>query len=325
MTLHALEIPDEPSQLPDWLERQLTGRDLALVVAELAAVHRAPASAVRSVYDLVGNQFDAVMQSGLKVLAGSVLKQLLTQPGLLLELQEAVFLHGGAHWEHRWRAEPQIEDSVARGRDRLATFLASQSSEPAADHRMTIVFRPPAEPTAASATAPVVALPRREVPWYRQAWVASCATAAVVLIALFVVEQFRGRPDQPVAVASAAWGWNKPDALPTDLSAPAYLNALADAAGEWFNKRPEDPAALAKRIAEFRQGCSVLLLAEHRALAEPDRTWLVERCRAWATKLDGHLASVESGDAALTVRAATDETITKLIEALRGRARELAA
>src|SRR5207253_3173371 len=106
-----------------------------------------------------------------------------------------------------------------------------------------------------------------------------------------------------------AWGWSRPGALPGDVPAPAYLDRLADAAAEWFARRPDEPLALARRIAEFRQGCSVLILAEHKPLSAEDRRWLVVRCRAWAGALDRHLAAVEAGRDPARVRTEVDETV----------------
>ena len=99
-----------------------------------------------------------------------------------------------------------------------------------------------------------------------------------------------------------------------------YLNRLADGAREWFNTRPDRPPALVRRIAEFRQGCSVLIRSPHRPLSAEDRDWLVEKCRAWAAKFDGYSAAVEAGEDPLKVRNEADETINRLIDTLRGRA-----
>jgi hypothetical protein len=112
--------------------------------------------------------------------------------------------------------------------------------------------------------------------------------------------------------------------LPQDLPPAAYLDRLADAAADWFRARPDEPIALARRLAELREGCSVLILSEHRPLSPEDRTWLVERCRSWAAKLDAHLTAVEAGEDPAKVRAAADETVNRLIAALRERARERA-
>jgi len=68
----------------------------------------------------------------------------------------------------------------------------------------------------------------------------------------------------------------------------------------------------------------VLIESPHRPLSAADRTWLVDKCRAWAAKLDAHLAAIQSGQDALKVRGEADDTINRLIAALRERARGMA-
>jgi hypothetical protein len=102
------------------------------------------------------------------------------------------------------------------------------------------------------------------------------------------------------------------------------LNLLANEADEWFTKRPEQPAPLARRISELRQGCSALILAEHRPLSSEDRQWLVKICLEWATELDRRLGEIERGADPLQVRARTDETVREISQKLRTRAAERA-
>ena len=65
----ALEIPDEPAELADWLERHLVGPDLAALVAELEAVHGADAPGASARLDeVLGDRGDAVMAQGLSAL-----------------------------------------------------------------------------------------------------------------------------------------------------------------------------------------------------------------------------------------------------------------
>jgi hypothetical protein len=121
-------------------------------------------------------------------------------------------------------------------------------------------------------------------------------------------------------VTAQGWGWDRPGALPAEGSARQYLNTLADEAEEWFRKRPDDALGLARRLQEFRHGCTTLIFAEHQPLAERDRGWLVERCRAWAAKLDKHLEELEAGADVAKVREAADQTVRQLAAALRTRA-----
>ncbi|MGZ3303087.1 MAG: hypothetical protein ACXWO3_18805, partial [Isosphaeraceae bacterium] len=182
----------------------------------------------------------------------------------------------------------------------------------------------PLQQTSRAAVPPVAAPLRRVVPLAR--WIATfAAVAAIVLgVGVFLVERRRGGDQGATAVPASGWGWNRPGALADNLPPGVYLDRLADAAGEWFKKRPADPIALARRIGEFRQGCSVLILSPHKPLSGQDRAWLVEKCRAWAAKLDAHLAALEGGASAAKVRDDADATINKLIEALRDRAKALA-
>jgi hypothetical protein len=104
-----------------------------------------------------------------------------------------------------------------------------------------------------------------------------------------------------------------------------YLTALADGAEQWRGKRPDTPQALAQRINEFRQGCSQLILADHKPLAPGDRNWLVDKCHLWASKLDVDLAALENGKDVLAVRAEVDQMVDKLVKTLRDRAAQPAA
>lgn len=294
MRLHAVDIPDDSARLPAWLEQHLVGPQLGALVAELAAVHAPAPGPAPSLHDVLGPHEAAVLRDGLAVLPPAALRQLLVRPRLLLDLQELVLTAGGPYWEGVGGASPELDAAAERGRLRVAEFLAADEGAPQAVPRA-----------------------RLPIPWYRRPWLVSAATAAAVLLA--VLGYRLARPPAPPP-APSGWGWNRPGALPQDVPASVYLNRLADAAAEWFAERPDDPAAVAKRIGQFRAGCSVLIFAEHRPLSDADRQWLVERCRAWADKLDKQLEALEAGQDPVQVRAETDETVTKLIGALRARA-----
>jgi hypothetical protein len=311
MRLIALEIPDDAAALAGWLEGHLVGLDLAALVAELEAVHGAARKPV-SLDQLLGSRREAIRERGLAALPPDRLRFLLRQPRLLPDLQEWLLIEGGPYWQHLAAdaAGREPRQAIERGWERLAAGLAgSGDAGPRA-----APFRPDA----------AVASSVRRSSGRRWRWLGTLAAAAAVLVALVLAVRGpgpdgRGQPG-PVAVASKGWGWDRPGALPEDLSREAYLNHLADAAHEWFNQRPDTPLALARRIAEFREGCSVLILSPHRPLPDEDRVWLVEKCRAWAAKLDAHLATVEAGQDVLKVRGEVDATINRLIDTLHERA-----
>jgi hypothetical protein len=95
---------------------------------------------------------------------------------------------------------------------------------------------------------------------------------------------------------------------------------LAAGAEEWAKKRPDNRVALAQRLNEFRQGCSVLILSEHQPLTPVDRRWLKDACQKWAQKLDGQLARLESGEPVSEVEKATDDMAKTIATKLRDRA-----
>lgn len=299
MKLHAFDIPDDPARLSRWLEEQLVGLDLIELVAELSAVHGTSVPA--SLREVLDGRREDVLSRGLAALPPETLRLFLLQPRLLLELQDLVLMEGGPYWDELGRLSPAFRDQLARGRDRLRAFLEGEDCEEVSE-RGVLALRP--------ATA-----------WYRRPWVVSLATAAAVLAGVGAYQWSRPPAEVSLATAPTGWGWTRPDALPADVPAEVYLTRLADAAEEWFKKRPDDPVALAARIAEFRQGCSVLLLAKHEPLPAEDRQWLLDRCRLWARKLHNHLVAVEVGRDPGEVRAEADETVHQLIAALRERAR----
>lgn len=297
MKLLALDIPEEPAELRNWLEQQLVGMELGVLVAEMAAVHREARGRTMSLDEALGPVREQILNEGLSVLSPEAVTRLLTHPKLLLDLQEEVLSAGGEYWDRLEAASPKLDDILHRGRERLSRVSGSGAAEP------------PESP---------VRLQIAANRWYQRPALASLATAAAVLLAVGLFTLLAS-PEKS-RVAQQPWGWNDPEVLDGEMPASDYLNGLADAADEWFHRRPTNPADVAARIVEFRKGCSQLILADHQPLAAQDRAWLVQRCRAWAKNLDEQLTSVEHGANPLDVRAQTDETVRNLIKALRDRA-----
>lgn len=288
MKLHAITVPDDPARLAGWLEEHLVGPDLGALVAELTAVHQ-PAGATPSLADVLGAA--TVQERGLAALPADRLRKLLTHPRLLLELQELLLTSESAYWENALAQAAPLEDLVQRGRQRC---------------------RPAAAP--GTLTLPEPERPRQS--WYRQSWFASLVTAAAVLLAVAGYQHFAVQP----AAVQTAWGWNKPGALREDGPASAYLDRLAAGADEWFDKTPENPTDLARRLGELRTGCAQLIVARHQPLSAADRLWLVDSCRRWAAQFDKQMAGLESGQSVQEVRAQTDATVSSMTKALRQRA-----
>lgn len=297
MNLLLTTFPDDPAEQAGWLEQHLLGLDLAGIVSELKALGGRRTEEV-TLEEVFGDLLPRVLEEGLTVLSPKQLRVLLKNPELLIQLQTRIFLDGGEHWNNLPQPEPEMQGRIERGRARLQQYV-SQSA------------------TTAPAAGTIPMSSRSGVAWYRHPVVVSLATAAVVLIAVFVGRPLPTTVKQPVA---QGWGWSKPGALDDSLPAKDYLVKLSESAHDWFNKTPGTPEALARRILEFRQGCSTLILSEHKPLKPEDKAWLVERCQAWAKKLDQHLADIEAGKDLLQVRGEADETVNKLMKAIRDRA-----
>jgi hypothetical protein len=289
MKLYAFDIPDATDDLAGWLEQQLVGLRLGEVIAELAAVHRGQHLEAMTLDQLLAGYKTAVLERGLASLQLAQLQGLLRHPQLLLDLQELVLSEGGEFWQELTAQNEDSTTAAQRGKSR-------------------VIPQPPAAPVQPRGGA-----------WFSHPLVVCLTTAASLLAALWVVDALP-RSQPTTAPTPVAWGWSKPGAMPEQASRDEYLSGLATAADEWFKKTPSDPQELATRISQFRAGCSTLILAEHRPLSKEDRQWLVDKCRAWATKIDGHLAALESGTSTTDVRTAMDDTVRKLSTALRERA-----
>ncbi|QEL19203.1 hypothetical protein [Limnoglobus roseus] len=71
--------------------------------------------------------------------------------------------------------------------------------------------------------------------------------------------------------------------------------------------------ALARRLSELRQGCSVLLLSEHRQLQEGQRNWLHKEYLRWADEIDKAVRELESGGNPSDTRSRIDGQMRELL------------
>jgi hypothetical protein len=314
VTLVAFTIPDDPARLPGWLEARLVAPDFGRFVAELSAAYPERGRAVPA-RQLLGDWYRKALADGLAGVPTGVLQQLLRHPRCLLELQEAVLAEGGAYWDEVANRAAELGPAVERGRSALEAVLAPAPTQ----------ANPERQRRGEASTPSLTVGVRPEKPRSYRTWaLVSSALAACLLVAVGYLTLVKEPGPGGTEVAAVNWGWAKPGGIPQGAQKPAvYLNALANASEEWFDQRPEDAAGVAKRMNEFRAGCSQLIFSPHAPLAQADRDWLVERCRAWAKKLDDHLTELEHGADALKVRTDADETVRKLQAALRERATQV--
>jgi hypothetical protein len=296
--LHTFEIPEDDVRLANWLESMIAGPHLGDFVSELEVLRQAGAGKglppQTTLDEILGNRLDAVCAKGLAAVPPTSLRRLFRQPQLLIDLQERVLSEGSAYWDRKLGESTELSRATEVGWQRLLDLPIWGPS---------VVSRPDRQPQT------------RPVRWFAAGFAAAAAAAFMVV---FIGEHLPG----PSPVATTGWGWNRPDAFPQDVTRAQYFRALADAGAEWRNKRPDTPQSLAKRINEFREGCSQLILAEHRSLTPADRKWLKEHCQTWSKALDEQLTALESGKPVTSVRDQVDGIADRLTKALADRAAE---
>lgn len=155
-------LPDDPAELPGWLEHLVAGPDLGRLIAELTTLH-GPAADAPDLATALGPDRPAVLANGLGVLPEARLRTFLRHPSLLAELQDAVAEAGGPYWDDRFD-HPTLSRMV-----RLARQEAFDDDRPRADRR-------------------------RRGRWYRKPWFVALASASIVLFTVVL-----HRPAKPPA------------------------------------------------------------------------------------------------------------------------------
>jgi hypothetical protein len=328
--LISLQMPDTHSEQVQWIESLILTDRFDRMVDERIAV-----GVTSSGIQLTDQECELVAQRGLQSLSPQRFALLLNDHAALIELRGWVLEHGSDYWT---RLADRRDDDTQR----ISKILQAVKS----DHEF-------------AASKKVGLAESRRVSnsvWVERSFVAAISAAATAAMLLVMFQTFDGRPSTidsqtsvaqgpvstttppPLTAARSApasalatstnvWGFEKfakqinqsNDRLDPPLDRESYLEQLAVAAEAWTVKRPENSADLARRIGEFRMGCSALLLASHEPLPQADRDWLREKCANWAAALDRHLQEVESGVDSNTVRRQVDQTVIKIAAALRGR------
>ncbi|MCH9655018.1 MAG: hypothetical protein K0U86_01530 [Planctomycetes bacterium] len=290
MNLAAFDLPEQTHELSDWLVTQVTGPNLSSIVAQLSAIHSDQDHDL-TIEAICGEQWNSIIQNGFSELTQNQFQQLLTHPYLLMELQERLLLEGEEYWQKQFlnqNDDSEIKQTKLIIQETLQKpILDSEATQQAEDFK--------------------------KVP-YRKIAALGFVSAALLFFAVFLNQE---------PVATPGWGWNRPGALTADIPADQYLNRLADSANEWFKKPTDTKAALLTRLTQFRNGCETLINAPHPQLTIKDRTWLIDRCRAWAGKLDNQIVALEKGADLKTADANADALIHKLVKALQNRAEQV--
>lgn len=311
MTLHTMTVPDDPSELPRWLERRFMAPDFGRFIAELAA-HFPAASGSALPRHAFDRWLQVAMEEGLEPLPSEVLNQLLKCPAALATFQERIVSDGGTYWDEVLERSDDLTGAFERGKQSLKRLMSADS--PRSDRKTVRREEPRAAPSTVA---------KRAGRGYRIWAIVSSGVAACLAVAIGLLV-LRGPDEPPIPKSQIAWGWGKPSGLAADQSKPKdYLNKLAANVEEWSLHQPSDATGVGTRIAEFRMGCTRLMHSPYGPLAQADKEWLLEHCREWAKLLDGHQQSLDKGADPLTVRAEVDETVRKMAASLREKAKQV--
>ena len=225
MNLEVLDMPEEPTQLAGWLEQRLAGPDLPTLADDLSAFREAPAGTAPAVRRAAGRMAGAGTGGWAEAgAAGS------GAAAAVLAGAAARIARVGVH------ARRALTGTGCWGRT-----AASKTPSNTADSGSRPPFPPRARPERQAAPTPVVLPLRKKPSGRRTGWVLGlAAAAAVVVLAVGISRYFppSAPPAKPAALASHAWGWNRPGVLDSDGPPDAYLNRLADAAEEWSAEKP---------------------------------------------------------------------------------------
>ncbi len=307
MKIAWLDMPDDPTELARWLERQLVGMELLELIESLERARTrlgCDNEPDPSLENDLQSALPAILEEGLSAAPPALIRRLLKRPRTLAQLQDRILEQGGRYWTELPCAEPQ--------RQRIETIWQAVQADPDVRRTWSGGSESGGKRTPSPGVgrmAPAAGQRRR---WIAPYWLGGIVLAASLLVAAFVF--------WPTSAGDQAWGWNRPGVM-TAATRAEYLERLADAADEWFSLQRDEPRQLQQRLEELVAGCQRLIDAPHEPLPESDRDWLVEKCRAWKETLDGQLAEIRrSPDSFERVRPAADETVQKLVTALRTRA-----
>ena len=95
--------------------------------------------------------------------------------------------------------------------------------------------------------------------------------------------------------SSESWGLAKVTSLCPNMKDSAYLEKLAELAGQFSKKRPNSTATLLARLDQFQAGCKTLIASPKPQLNDSERIWLEDSCRKWSGEIDVLRLALKNG------------------------------
>ena len=297
MNLNSLQIPDSLAETGIWLDDLLVSPDLVDTIVELEILAGDRLTKIQSLDGVLAGSENRVYESGLASANESVIRSLLRQPSLLLELQEKVMMNGGKYWQEKTNHAYSTTNAgvVLRG---LGADVSSASTS---------------APVDSSKPSQVVTTKSNEGWNQKQVFGLVAALAAALLVMVSIWQPW----GQGSTVAKANWGFSKSGLLSSDTSEAEMLEQLVDASASWHNKTPASKEQLEKRLREFDQGCKMLLNSDLPQLSATNRRAVHNACEDCRSAIAQQLSALKSGAGLAKVQAGSDKAIDQLTSSLR--------
>ena len=306
----ALELPEDQSLWATWLDHQVVGPDLRLLVRqwELLSGASAEYSAGFSPEDSSGesweqrlvsqfsDQLPKILANGLGALSSDELLRFLRQPRLLLALQEQVFLNGGRYWERLSRSEMHVEEASGISSKVRSAVREFDQAEGAREHRLHV-----SSSSEKSSTPPSTESSSRSP--LRMALMLA-AIAASALIAVFLMQP----RDQGRYFARTGL-------VVSSLEGREFTKSLAVAIREDWDTDSSDEE-FRNQLRSLRDSCERLLAADLRQLSPAVAQDLKTRCKKWQASFSEMLDGLDTGRPVSEVRQEANQLVDRLVRVL---------
>ena len=305
MKLKSLDIPNDISQLGNWLDDQLVSPELMDTIMELEILAGERLTYNLNLNDISSDLMPEINARGINAASPSAIRQLLRQPTLLLELQESVLTNGGDYWQQKLDKNYQSPT----GLNKLLNTLGTTRLAPV--------------DAAAKAT------------WNRKRILGLIAAIAATILLTFAIwpdttNNHQTAQDGKLAHADnndptpsnprsskPEWGFAASGLLNLQLAESEMLRSLSQASLTWYNKVPATNDQLEIRLEQFDRGCRELLEAELPQLSAQNRKAVHQACKTCRASIAQLLAELNrNADFDVTLLKA-DATIERLSQAIK--------
>ena len=294
----ALELPEDHSLWATWLDHQVVGPDLRLLVRQwelLAGVNSELSPGESWEQRLVAqftDQLPKILAIGLGALSSDELQRFLRQPRLLLALQEQVLMSGGPYWERLYRSEMHLDDS-ARSSSKVRAAVR-ETAQPAVTKEHQVEVSPSLDrnstPTPSRSSLRTVLM---------LAAVAASALIAVVYLQPGTKSRFFGRTGL----------------VGSTLEGREFTKSLAVAIRDDWDADSSD-AEFRNQLRSLRDSCERLLAADLHQLSPDVAQDLKTRCRKWQASFSEMLDALDTGRPVSKVRLEANQLVDRLVAVL---------